>query len=206
MTLNKPRVLVFASMTALACTVLLTSYSVAAKEGFKRPGGERFIGKMFQHLDTSDDELLQLDELTSAALAKAEKRFERKDTDDDGFLTFEEATANREPVDYSDIADDIVACVADAALDNPDIMVPDADKFTSPQDKFAAVDTSGDELIDLPEAQAQALAKSTDAFDAMDTDASGDVTLEEFVAFRASVAATRRAVRECIQSLTDEAL
>ena len=105
----------------------------------------------FTRLDTDLSGTLSLEELTVPAAAKAENKFTRKDTDADGFLTFDEATAGREPVDHSDIAEDIASCVEEVKEEtgNDAIVVPDPANYQSPQERFDAKDTSGDSLIDL---------------------------------------------------------
>lgn len=74
--------------------------------------------------------------------------------------------------------------------------------YQSPQDKFDAVDTSGDGLVDLAELQAKAVEKASNAFNALDADASGDLNLEEFTANRGTRKSTRRAIKTCIDELT----
>lgn len=168
---------------------------------------ERRATRAFNRIDTSDDSLITLDEFTAKVDTRAERSFNRKDADEDGLLSLEEATTNRRGQsrpDYSDIADEIVACVAELAEEDETIIVPDADHFGSPQDRFDAVDTSADGFLSLEEVQAAALNKATTAFDTMDADASGDVTLEEFKAAGASRRATRQAVRSCIEELDTE--
>lgn len=205
MTISTKRSSVFVAVTALACVTALETLSVQAKErGIRAAFSENSAERLFNRLDTSEDGLLQLDELTTPAVERAERRFTRKDTDESGTITFEEATANRTPEDLTEFAEDIVLCVEEAALENDLIQVPDVDKFTSPEEKFAAVDLSGDELIDLEEAQTNAINKATTAFEQMDADESGDVTLDEYTAQREVRSATKSAVRECISEVVDE--
>ncbi len=198
---------------SLVVASLLASTAVSAQEGprGKRGGGngdpQAHAERKFERLDTSGDAVISLDEFTANTDERAERRFNRKDADDDGFLTLEEATTGRRgrtAPDHSDIAEDIVACVAELAAEDDSIVVPDADRFQSPEDKFNSVDTSGDGMIDLAEAQAAALDKATSAHAAMDTDEDGGVTLEEFMAAGESRRATRSAVRECIDELTSD--
>lgn len=169
--------------------------------------GERGA-KAFARLDSNQDGELSLSELTDAGLTKAEKKFNRKDTNDDGVLSLEEFTANARGggVDLSAIADEIVECVADLKEEtgNDDIIVPNVDVFTSKEDKFNAMDTSGDGVVDLTEFQAAKASTISNAFTMMDTDESMTVSLEEFIAFKKSHYATRRAVRQCINELTDD--
>lgn len=195
------KVEVFAAI--IACTLLTVPFA-DAKPGSR--GGKDRPTAQFERLDTNEDGVLSIDELTAPALERAEAMFLRKDQDEDGLLTFEEATSGREPRDLSDIADEIVQCVADlqAETGNENIVVPEASKFASPQEKFNAKDTdlSGD--LDLTEVLQSSTENVTSIFDNMDTDNSEDVTLEEFTAHKVSAKATRRAIRSCVDELTSE--
>ncbi|PCH95087.1 MAG: hypothetical protein COB83_09695 [Gammaproteobacteria bacterium] len=177
-----------------------------ARRGYRE--GDRGA-RAFARLDVNQDGELSLSELTDAGLAKAEKRFNRKDTNEDGVLSLEEFTANARGghVDLSAIADDIVECVADLKEEtgNANIIVPNADVFTSKEDKFNAMDTSGDGVVDLTEFLAAKASTISNAFTMMDTDESMTVSLEEFIAFKKSHYATRRAIHQCINELTDDA-
>ena len=193
----------------LLTTVLVTSIAQAGPRGGDRGGvrGERSVERAFERLDTSEDGVITLDEFTAKTEERAERRFNRQDDDEDGFVSLEEGTTNRrgeQRADYSDIAAEIVACVADLAVEDENIVVPDADRFVSPEDRFNAKDTDGDGVLSLEEAQANALDKATDKFNDMDTDSSGDISLEEFEAAKDSASATRQAIRSCIEELTED--
>lgn len=181
-------------------TALSISQSIAFERGQHRGNGG------FDRLDVNADAVLSLDEMTAGAQSKAEHMLARKDSDEDGFLTLEEFQQGRNGViaDYSDLADEIVQCVADLQAENADIVVPDADNFLSPEDKFAALDTSGDELVDSDELTAAKVAKATEKFTNLDTDEDGSVTEEEYQAAKVSRSATRQAVRQCISDVTTE--
>lgn len=189
-------------------TITVSALLVTPAVHARGPGFGFNLQAVFDRLDTSGDGVIDSTELSAKAATKAERRFNRKDTDDDGFLTLEEATTTRrgEPHDFSDIADEIVQCVADLKAETGDenIMVPDADQFSSPADKFNSTDTSGDGLIDLDEALAKAAEKSAQGFDNLDIDNNGLVTFDEFSAGKDRRQATRQAVRTCIEELTDD--
>lgn len=199
-------------LATLVAAITVTSIIAAPIAQARGPHGhgnaEARIQAVFERLDTSGDGVIDSTELTAKALEKSEKIFDHKDADDDGFLSFEEASTTRRGAaqDHSDIADDIVQCVADLKEEtgNDSIIVPSADKFDSPEDKFNAADTSGDGVLDLSEAQAKATEKAETGFALMDADSNGQVTLEEFTAHNQSKHATRRAVRQCIQELSAE--
>jgi Ca2+-binding EF-hand superfamily protein len=195
-----------AGMLSIVLASTTVSTDVDAQERGKKADRKDRTEKQFNRLDADDDGVLVLDELTGPALAKAEKKFTRKDADEDGFLTFEESTAGRESQDLSDIIEEIAQCVADIKEEtgNEDIVVPDPEDYMTPQEKFDAVDTSGDALLDFAEVQANATAKAETAFAKMDTDADAQITLDEFQAHAQSSKATRRAVRSCVEELTTD--
>ena len=197
---------VVATLTSVAFMSIVSVSSAEARQRIKDP--ETRATKQFERLDTNDDGVITIDEMTGPAATHAENKFVRKDTDEDGFVSFEEATAGRTPVDYSDIAEDIALCVADIKEEtgNEDIVVPDPANYMSPQEKFDATDTSGDGFIDLTEALAKAESNAITKFDNTDTDGDEQITLEEFTAAKVAKSATRRAVKECIDELTSEDL
>lgn len=189
-----------------AASLTLTSGAMAKERGQRGDSVDRTT-KQFERIDTNDDGVITLDELTAPAVAKAEKRFDRKDADEDGFLTFEEMTAGREePLDLTDYIEEIAQCVADVKEEtgNEDIVEIDPDNYLSPQQKFDAADTSGDDLLDLAEVQAKATSSASDKFTNMDADENLEVTLEEFTAAKTSRQATRRVVKSCIDEVLDE--
>lgn len=193
--------------TAIA-TLTVSALLIAPAVHARGPANADRLQAHFDRIDTSGDGVIDSTEWSAKAANHAEHKFNRKDADDDGFLTLEEATTTRrgEARDFSDIADDIVQCVADLKEETGDenIMVPDADHFLSPEDKFDNVDTSGDGLLDLDEALAKASEKSAESFDNLDSDNNGLVTFEEFSAGKDKRHATRRAVKSCIDELTIE--
>jgi len=181
--------------------------------GHDKPGGERSergnrAEKVFNRIDANEDGVLSLAEMTDPVAAKAEKKLARKDSDEDGMLNAEEMQKNRHgnAVDLSAIGAEIVQCVSDIkeTTGNDDIVVPTADSFQSAEDKFNAVDTSGDGLVDLTELTAAMINKANGKFTAMDADVDGSVTLDEFKASHQTHRATKKAVRECVRELTDE--
>jgi hypothetical protein len=203
---SKKNVLTTAVIGAIATTLMFTA-QVDAKgkqhKGQKR-GNPVF---MFSRIDANEDGVLELDELLAPVADKAEKSFTKKDTDEDGFLSFEEATiSKRESTDVSEIADDIAQCVADASVADETGLTQaiSADKFTSKEDRFTAIDTSGDTVLDLVEVLEAKAEKATLGFEAMDTDDNDQVTEEEFIQSKQQANATRQAVKTCIIELTEE--
>jgi Ca2+-binding EF-hand superfamily protein len=203
---NKKNVLTTAIIGAIATTLMFTA-QVDAK-GKQHKGQKRGVPvSMFSRIDANQDGFLELDELLASVAARTEQLFTRKDTDEDGLLSFEEATTSkRESADVSDIAEDIAQCVADAsALDETSLVQAiSADRFTSKEDRFAAADTSGDEVLDLIEVQEAKATKATEGFEAMDVDDNGQVSEEEFIQSKLQAKATREAVKTCIGELTEE--
>lgn len=176
-------------------------------KGGKGGKGQR-IEKMFERIDANQDGVLSLTEMTDPVAEKAAKKLARKDADEDGFLTAEELQSNRHgnTVDLSAIAAEIVQCVTDlkAQTQDDNITVPDAASFVSAEARFDALDSSDDGLVDLAELEAGGLVKANDAFTNMDADADGSVTKDEFVAAHQSRRATKKAIRQCVQELTDD--
>lgn len=162
--------------------------------------------RRFARLDVNEDGELSLTEMTNLA-AKAERVLARKDADDDGVLSLAEFEQNRHGnmVDLSAIADEIVQCVTDlkAETGNELIIIPDADRFGSAGDKFAAIDDNADDAINLGELEAAMTDRATNAFAAMDADEDDAVTLEEFTAHKASRRASKMAIRECVHQIND---
>ncbi len=191
----------------LAATAVLSISQANAFERGAHRGDHRGAGE-FNRIDVNQDGQLSLDEMVTPLMVKVAKRFNRKDSDDDGLLSFEEFQQTRRGIktDLSDIADGIVQCVADIKTDtgNEDIIVPTADKFISPADKFAVIDTSNDGFISLEELQANVTAKVAAHFLVMDQNADALITEEEFNAAKAIRKATKRAIHQCINELTSE--
>lgn len=195
-----------AVLGAIATTLILTTQVVDAK-GKKHKGKQSRHASIaqFNRVDTNEDGELSLDELLASISTKTAKVLEHKDTDDDGFLSFEEATSKRTR-DFSAIADDLVTCVADAKIESGNDLIQDlnADKFLSASDKFANTDTSGDEHLDAAELEAAQTAKITQMFESVDTDDSDSISEEEYNLHKQQRMETRKAIKTCVESLTDE--
>lgn len=168
-------------------------------------GGEQRLAKMFERADSNSDGVLTLAEMTVKVDEKAQKMLQKKDADEDGVLSLTEFTTNKrgEMADLSDIAAEIVQCVSELGAENPDITVPTADMFVSPQARFEALDTSGDGVLDLAELQDGGLAKATARFEHMDGNDDAQVSLEEFTNAHKSHRATKKAIRQCVHEIND---
>lgn len=192
MKFNKSNKLITAAgLTLIALTV---SGNVMAKG--KRGGIDR--------VDTDGSGTIELQEMIDASLAKVAKRFEKVDADADGLISLEEYLAARRDgaVDLSLYADEIVACMEEAKLEDDSIQVPDASDFLSPEERFAAKDTDSDGFVSLEEAEAGATAKATAKFTALDADEDGSITKEEFKEARQGKRPTRKALKSCIDEVT----
>lgn len=195
MKFNKSNKLITAA--GLTLIALAVSGNVMAKGKFR--GG-------IDRIDTDGSGTVELQEMIDASLAKVAKRFESADTDADGYISLEEYLAARRDgaLDLSLYADEIVACMEEAKLEDDTIVVPEASDFLSPEDKFAAKDTDSDGFISLEEAETSATAKATEKFTALDTDADGSVTQEEMQAAREEKRPTRKALKACIDEVTSD--
>jgi hypothetical protein len=191
---------------AISATLLLTAMESQAKGN--REGEKNTLAAAFNRLDADGDGLFSLDEMLTPALNRAENGVIKKDSDADSFLTFDEWTGDKERVDLSIIADEIVQCVADIKTEtgNDNIVVPEPSLFLSTLDKFDNADTSGDGVLDLSEVQAAVSSKVETRFSHMDINLSGDVTLDEFTDHKKRYHSSRRAVKSCIDELSEEAL
>ena len=197
MKFNKSNKLITAAgLTLIALTV---SGSVMAKGKFR--GG-------IERIDTDGSGTIELQEMIDASLNKVAKRFEKVDTDADGQITLEEYLAARHEgaVDLSIYADEIVACMEDAKLEDDTIEVPLASDFLSPEDRFNAKDTDADGALSLAEVEASATTKANDKFTALDADADGSITEEELQAKKEGKKSTRKAMKTCIAEVTSEDL
>lgn len=182
--------------TALTLVTLAMSGSALAKGKFR--GG-------IERLDTDGSGTVELQEMVDAGIARTAKRFGKVDTDADGFISLEEYLAARREgaVDLSIYADEIVACVEDAKLEDDTIEVPAASDFLSPEQRFNSKDTNLDGVISLEEAEASATAKAGEHFAKLDADADGSITLEEFEAAKENGrSSTRKAIKACIKEVT----
>lgn len=187
-------------LAGIATVGLLTDAIAAPKSKWTRP-----VVK-FERLDTSGDGFVDLDELLGPALRRTARRFDRKDADNSGYLSFQEYMTGRGARDLSDIADEIVACVADikAETGSDKIKVPSADQFLSPEERFDALDTDGDLMVSLDEALAAVTDKVSAGFAEADGSNDSLLSLREFKAHLASGVATRRAIRACVVEIRDE--
>lgn len=190
-------------ITLFATTAVL---SMSQANAFERCGHRSAGG--FNKIDTNQGGQLSLEEITTSLLLKTKRRFNHKDSDNNGLISFKEfqQTSNGTITDLSDIANDIVQCVTDikAETGNEDIMVPSADKFISPADKFAAMDTSGDNFISREEIQDEVTEKVAASFLIMDQNADGFVNRYEFNTAKTIKKTTRRAINQCIDELNSE--
>jgi len=184
--------------------VLAEKHRKGGKQG--KPGYS--AEQKFNRIDVDQSGEITLAEMTDPIAAKAEKKLSRKDTDQDGVLSLAEFSQGRHgnAIDLSEIANDIVSCVSDLKTETGDdnIVVPSADSFISKEDKFNSMDTNVDGFVDFSELKAAMETKATSVFDMMDADKNNSVSLEEFTAASESKKATKKAIRQCIQELTDE--
>ncbi|PAJ74775.1 hypothetical protein CJF42_08835 [Pseudoalteromonas sp. NBT06-2] len=192
----------------ISITAVFSAPQVLAEK--KQKGGKRghSAEQKFNRIDVDQSSEITLAEMTEPTVAKAEKKLTRKDKDQDGVLSLEEFSQSRHgnAIDLSAIADEIVLCVSDLKSETGDenIIVPSADSFLSKEEKFNTIDADANGAIDLSELEAAMETKATSVFDMMDTDESSSVNLDEFTAASESKKATKKAIHQCVQELTDE--
>ena len=192
-------------LLALALTAFAT-VAVAADDPSQPQHKKHRPVIKFERLDVNDDGYLDLNELLTPALAKSERVFDRKDVDDSGDLSLDEYATGRAGRDLSDIAEEIVECVADLKEEtgNPLIHVPDPDAFKSPAEKFEIIDDDGNGLLGLDEVQSAVAQKVGNGFAAADTSGDSLLSLREYLRQKKTGKATRRAIRICVQELQAE--
>ncbi|WP_199610992.1 EF-hand domain-containing protein [Flocculibacter collagenilyticus] len=187
-------------------TTLLVSTPAHAKAGGHGGPGKGGMHK-FMKVDTNQDGMLDLTEMTTAAQLKAEKKLERVDADDNGSVSFEEYTATRRGgADLTEYAEDIIQCVTDLKeeLGSTTIQIPSVDDFKTPQARFDSKDTNSDGMIDLSEAQAAATAKATEKFEKLDADEDELVTKTEIRDHHQQFKGTKRAMKHCIKETLND--
>lgn len=189
----------------IAATSVLSIHSSLAFEPKK--GKKQRAENTFTHLDINLDGVLSLNEMMEPISEKATKILTRRDANQDSLLTLEEMQKRRrqEATDLTLITEELVQCVSEikAATGNAAINVPNIEDFKTTEEKFAVVDTSADEFIDITELQDAMLLKATNRFSAMDKDENGEVTNDEFSAHIESRQETRKAIRECKNEIQD---
>lgn len=188
-------------------TAFADSHDAKGGHKGKQKGGEHRLAGQFKRLDADESGAVTLDEMLAELADKAQKKMTRADSDGSGTMSLAEYLAGKPNVhDYSAIADALVECVAalKAQSEESKILVPDASKFTSPEAKFAAIDSNSDGSVTLEELQAHMQAQVEQRFTAMDSDSNGEVSQDEFVAAAEVKKATKQAIKQCAEELLDE--
>ncbi|MBT4494523.1 MAG: hypothetical protein HOC70_14870 [Gammaproteobacteria bacterium] len=159
--------------------------------------------RIFNSLDTDENEVITLDEFIAKPLAKAETQFDRVDTDDDSLISLEEFLATHHDrgegrgEDRPEIDHDAVrACVAEE-LDRDVPERPDRET------RFGEIDTNGDGFVDYDEFVASKEAHATAKFNLIDEDADGGITEEELTAAIEAQHDIRRVHRDCVEEQLD---
>jgi predicted RNase H-like HicB family nuclease len=164
-------------------------------------GGDRFFS-LFSRIDTDSDGQLSLDEVTSARLLRSAHRFERLDGDGDGQVSLEEylaATANRQDI-FTEYGEALFACVEEALGEE----LPDPDSIKTPEERFAELDVNADGLVNQQELDQVLTVRVAEKFTETDLDGDGYLSEEEFQAGAEARINLRKAVRNCIDQLTEE--
>ena len=187
--------------SVLATTIAAMPNALAFERGERGHRG----AASFSRIDVNQDSLLSLDELTTPKLAKAERKFTHKDSDADSLLSFEEfqQTRSGSTINLAEVADQLVLCVTElkAELADDNITIPTAEQFLSQEEKFATIDSNGDDVISLDELHAKVVDKAAMAFIQMDTNADNMVDEDEFNAAQLIRSATKQAIRQCLDEI-----
>jgi Ca2+-binding EF-hand superfamily protein len=127
---------------------------------------------------------------------KAEKTLSFLDRDNDDALDFKEFNRFNNRFKKIENGDEIRQCLTEK--------LGVESEFQTNQEKFDAVDASGDDLVDLAELVADAEAKSQVLFEKIDANADGEVDREELKASLAEAREIASAAKECAEELADE--
>lgn len=158
------------------------------------------VNRIFNALDTDENEIITLDEFLAKPLEKAEQQFDRIDTDDDGLISLDEFLAvghDRDDDERPDIDRDAVRACMEEELEREIPERPDRET------RFDEVDTNDDGYIDFDEFVDAKMQKATDKFYAIDEDADGGITKEELYAALQDQREVRAVRRACIEEQRD---
>ena len=179
---------------AIALAATGTTLTVSAGPSGNAIGS---IARIFQAVDTNQDGVIDTDEFMEVRLARAQVRFDALDSNADGYLTEGEIGERPEPPEDAD-PEAVRACVADT-------LGVELQELPEEGERFAELDLNDDGAVDFAESQDAAMSRALEAFAALDTNASGDVTPEEVGASLGRKAERRAAIRACRQAAQDAA-
>lgn len=148
--------------------------------------------RMLRGIDTNDDGLVSLTEFTSRGTHNYSRQFERMDRDDDGYITEDEFRPQRRgPAEDLDVAT-LRACIEEAGG------TPKAD-----EDRFATADKNGDGALSQEEFFLQLEQGAYDRFAQLDTDGDEQLTSTELQSGAQNRREQAHIVRECVAEQLD---
>lgn len=157
---------------------------------------------VFNRIDTNDDDLLSLDEVTLARLMRADKRFNRLDSDSDSLVTLEEylAASDKRQDNFEEYGDELIACLEEALGED----LPERPDNLTPEERFNELDTTLDSVLDKDELAASIIDRVAETFARKDTDGDGFLSKEEFQEAAGDRIVRRKAMKQCIAELAEE--
>ncbi len=191
---------VTAAQTDRVTDLRVTDQANDHRQHDRKRGVKHKVKRIFNALDTDENEIITLDEWVAKPVEKASNQFERIDTDDDGLISLEEFLAvghDRETDERPDIDREAVrVCVQE----HFDFEIPERpDRET----RFNEIDTNGDGFIDLDEYVAAKTQQATDKFHRIDEDADGGITIRELYNALKQLREIKEVRRDCIEEQDD---
>ncbi len=206
--------LLLTGLIVCGATISCNAYANERNKRGADKGGDNKKARIeakFNRLDSDQSGDLSFAETIAKQVTKIERRFNKLDSDQNAEINLDEFLASgRNARDLSPFAQEIVACVSAEKEDtgNEFIRVPNELDFMSPVDKFNALDSDTSLTLSLTEVTDSATERAQARFDENDSDATGAIDLDEFTHQQLSRAATRKALKDCINDivLDDELL
>jgi len=179
-------------------SILTLSFGLQAAQGGKggkQPSAERILA----HLDSNEDSVISLAEFMAPKLTRAESKFAYIDTDEDGFISLQDIEDAREEKPKNENREAIRQCVADSlGIDFPERL--------SIEEHFTQADANADSFLDWTEFSLGKINRNTIKFNKIDSDANGEINLEELsvaVEKRKSLYQIRRDCRDEVKLMNE---
>ncbi len=198
--MNKKTLLSLAISTILSISTAATALA-DERRGNNNRGGygdiEQKVERLFNILDTDENNSISLDELLSKKLEKAANKFDRLDTDDNELISLEGLLAAHNGRNNDDIDREALRACIEA---EPGIELPE---FVTLEERFDLADSNDDGFIDRDEFATAKTSNTTEKFLLIDTDNDEGISKEEMKVALEKLYALHNARRTCRQQQAD---